>query len=54
MHALFREEPDVKRDAIAANQLHALRKYQSPREKKLRLDGVVELFLRMKDSSGGT
>jgi hypothetical protein len=31
------EKNPLKRDEIAARQLHALREYQKPREKKLRL-----------------
>jgi hypothetical protein len=38
-----------QRDEIAARQLHALRAHQGPRDKKLRLTDVHELFLAMKD-----
>ena len=41
---------DLKADEIAARQLHALRAYQRPREKKLRLTDVNEMFLQMRDN----
>ena len=49
----FHAEPNViKRDEIASRQLHALRKYQGPREKKLRVHDVKEMFESMKDQPG--
>lgn len=39
----------IKVDEIAARQLHALRAYQGPREKKLKLTDVKEMFLQMRD-----
>jgi hypothetical protein len=49
MRAFFAEENAIKRDEIAARQLHALRGYILPRSKKLRLSDVHEMFLRMRD-----
>ena len=51
MRAFHREPNPIKRDEIAARQLHALREYQAPREKKLRLSDVKEMFQRMKDDA---
>jgi septin family protein len=49
MQAFFEEENAIKRDEIAARQLHALQAFQKPREKGLRLADVKEMFLQMKD-----
>jgi hypothetical protein len=49
MKAFFAEPDAIRRDAIAARQLHALRPYTSPRSKKLRLSDVHEMFLKMRD-----
>ena len=49
MNEYFAESSPTKRDAIAAHQLSVLSQYQGPREKKLRLEDVKELFERMKD-----
>jgi hypothetical protein len=48
MNDYFTESDKTKRDAIAAHQLSALQQYQGPREKKLRLSDVKEMFLEMK------
>ena len=48
MRAFHRERSPIKRDEIAARQLHALRGYLRPRDKKLRLSDVKELFERMR------
>ena len=46
----FRAEPNaIKRDETAARQLHALREHRRPRDPKLRLSDVKELFERMRD-----
>ena len=46
----FHAEPNaIKRDEIAARQLHALRAYQGPRERKLRLSDVKDMFEQMRD-----
>ena len=49
MRAYFAEPNNIKRDEIAARQLHALRQHQGPRDKKLRLSDVIEMFVQMKD-----
>jgi hypothetical protein len=51
MRAWFAETDLIKRDEIAARQLHTLRQYQGPREKKLRLSDVVAMFVEMKDQA---
>jgi hypothetical protein len=46
----FHSEPNaIKRDEIAARQLHALRGHQGPREKKLRVHDTIVMFEQMKD-----
>jgi hypothetical protein len=52
MNDYFVEANPTKRDAIAAHQLSVLRDYQGPREKKLRLDDVKEMFQEMKGIVG--
>jgi hypothetical protein len=49
LRAFLAEKDAIKADAIAARQLHALRQYKRPREKKLRLSDVKAMFLQMKD-----
>jgi hypothetical protein len=49
MLAFFAETNSIKRDEIAARQMHVLRQYQGPREKKLRVIDVIEMFKRMRD-----
>jgi hypothetical protein len=49
MDAFFAEPNAIKRDEIAARQLHALREHRRPRDPKLRLSDVKELFERMRD-----
>jgi hypothetical protein len=51
MRAYFAESDSIKRDLIAVRQLQALKEFQGPREKKLRLSDVKEMFLEMKDSA---
>jgi hypothetical protein len=51
MRAFFAESHAIKRDEIAARQLTALRAYQRPREKKLRITDVHEMFQAMKDQA---
>lgn len=50
-HAAFFGGSGPKADEIAARQLHALRAYQGPREKKLKLTDVKRMFLEMKDQA---
>ena len=49
MRAFFAEKNIIKADGIAARQLQVLREYQGPREKKLKLTDVKEMFLQMRD-----
>ena len=49
MLAFFKAKDQIKQDEIAARQLHALQAFQRPREKKLRLADVKEMFLQMRD-----
>jgi hypothetical protein len=49
MKAFFAENDAIKRDEIAARQLRALRDYNPPRAKKLRLSDVHAMFLQMRD-----
>ena len=49
MRAFFREENQLKRDEIAARQLYALSAFQRPRDKKLRLSDVKQMFEQMRD-----
>jgi hypothetical protein len=49
MRAFHRERSPIKRDEIAARQLHTLGGYLRPRDRKLRLFEVKELFEQMRD-----
>ena len=49
MRAYFAEENPIKREGIAVRQLRALREHQGPREKKLRLSDVKEMFEQMRN-----
>jgi hypothetical protein len=51
MRAFFAEKNGIKRDEIAARQLHALRQCQGSRKKKLRLTDVKEIFLQLGDEA---
>jgi len=53
MRAFFAETNPIKRDEIAVRQLRALQPLQGPREKKLRLSDVYELFLQMQHHAAG-
>jgi hypothetical protein len=44
MRAYFAERNELKRDEIAARQLHALNEFRRPRDKKLRLADVKRCF----------
>ena len=52
LRAYHREKNPLKADEIAGRQLHALRQYQRPREKKLRLSDVKAMFEELKDHAG--
>jgi hypothetical protein len=47
LEAYFAERDPIKRDEIAVRQLHALREHRRPRDPKLRLSEVKELFEQM-------
>ena len=49
MEACFAESNPLKRERIALRQLQILREYRSPRDGKLRLPEVKELFRAMHD-----
>jgi hypothetical protein len=49
MRAFFRANNQLKQDGIASRQLHALIAFQRPRDKKLRLADVKEMFRQMRD-----
>lgn len=50
MRAYFAAGHDqIKADGIAAQQLRALREYLGPRDKKLRITDVREMFHQMRD-----
>jgi hypothetical protein len=49
MRAFFKAKNQLKQDEIASRQLHALWAFQSPRERKLRLADVKEMFRQMRD-----
>jgi hypothetical protein len=49
MRAFHRERNAIKRDEIAARQLHALAGYLRPSDRKLRLSDLKELFEQMHD-----
>ena len=51
MRAYHAEPNAIKRDEIASRQLHALRELLGPREKKLRIHDVKEMFEQMRDHS---
>ena len=49
MHAYFAETNLIKRDEIAARQLHALRQLWGQLDEKLRLTDVARMFLHLRD-----
>jgi hypothetical protein len=49
MRAFFNAKTQLKQDEIAARQLHSLWAFQGPREKKLRLADVKQMFLQLRD-----
>jgi hypothetical protein len=48
MRAYFAEKNAIKRDQIAGHAAFLLEPYQSPRERRLRLPDVYEMFEQMK------
>jgi hypothetical protein len=49
MQVYFAEPNAIKRDEIAARQLHILGEHRRPRDPKLRLEEAKELFERMSE-----
>jgi hypothetical protein len=49
MEEYFAEPNPLKRDGIALCQLHALREHRRPRDSRLSLSDVKELFRQMRD-----
>jgi len=49
MRAVFEAETQLEQDAIASRQLHALWAFQGPRDKRLRLADVKQMFVQMRD-----
>jgi hypothetical protein len=49
MRAFFNAETKLEQDEIASRQSHALWPFQGPRDKKLRLADVKQMFLEMRD-----
>jgi hypothetical protein len=49
LKAFHAEDNPIKQDEIAGRQLHALREYLRPRDRKLRLSDIKELFEQMRD-----
>jgi hypothetical protein len=51
LQAFFKARTQLEQDEIASRQLHALQAFQRPRDKKLRLADVKQMFLEMKDQA---
>jgi hypothetical protein len=51
MRASFKAKNLLKQDEIASRQLHALIAFQRPRDKKLRLADVKQMFPQMRDQA---
>jgi hypothetical protein len=49
MRAFYAEKNLITRDEIAGRQMHALRQFQGPREKPVRISDIMETFREMKD-----
>jgi hypothetical protein len=49
MRAFFAVSSSIKKDEIAARQLHALNAFRRPRDKPLRLADVKQMFLEMRE-----
>jgi hypothetical protein len=51
MRAFFNAKTQLEQDEIASRQLHMLNAFQRPRDKKLRLADVKQIFLEMRDQA---
>jgi hypothetical protein len=49
MRAFFKAKNQLKQDEIASRQLQALVAFQRPRDKRLRLADVKQMFLQMRN-----
>jgi len=49
MRAFFKAKNQLEQDEIASRQLHALQAFQRPRDKRLRLADVKQMFVQMRD-----
>jgi hypothetical protein len=49
MRAFFAAPNTIKQNEIAARQLQALNEFRRPRDQKLRLADVKQMFLQMRD-----
>jgi hypothetical protein len=49
MLAFLAEKDSLKRDEIAARQIHVLREYQGKHERPIKLHEVKQMFHAMKD-----
>lgn len=49
MRAFHAEKGSLKRDEIAARQIHVLRQYQGARDRPIKLHEVKQMFAEMKD-----
>jgi hypothetical protein len=49
IRAFFNAKNQLKQDEIASRQLHALAAFQRPRDIKLRLADVKQMFREMRD-----
>ena len=49
MHAFHAAKTGFEKDEIAARQLHALREFQRPGDKQIKITDVQRLFAAMKD-----
>lgn len=51
MHAFHAEKDSLKRDEIAARQIHVLRQYQAKNDQPIELHEVKQMFREMKDGA---
>jgi hypothetical protein len=51
MRAYYAEPSAIKRDKIAGDAAHLLKPYLPPRDRKLRLPDIYEMFEQMRDHS---
>ena len=49
MRAFFKSTDEIKRSEIASRQCWALNEHRRPRDKKLRVADVKEMFVELRD-----